>query len=223
MSITHAPKGAWVIDEIAMNRLKVIGDVHGQMEPYIHLASQAEYSICVGDIGFLDEYKQLSQLDPSKHRFVAGNHDDYHNLPPHSLGDFGVHTVPNFGDIFFVRGAFSIDVDYRTPGVNWWPEEELNMVQMEACLKLYQEVKPDFVITHDAPLSIISCMGLPKLGPHFKLGNQRTPRLLDMLWNFHEPKTWVYGHFHRNWSETVRGTEFRCLDILAYMDFDSKL
>lgn len=202
--------------------LKILGDVHGQMEPYIYMASQAEYSICLGDIGFASDYRQLSKLDPTKHRCIGGNHDDYHNLTPHFLGDFGVYTIPEFGDIFFVRGAFSIDVDYRTPGIDWFPEEELNRQQMEDCLKLYQEVKPDFVLTHDAPLSVISCMGLPNLPNYFKLGNQRTPRLLDMMFNSHEPRYHFFGHFHKDWSATIRGTEFRCLNILNYVDFFEK-
>jgi predicted phosphodiesterase len=202
--------------------LRIIGDVHGEMQPYMKLAKEAENSICVGDIGFEPQYRQMSRLDPAKHKMIPGNHDDPHHLPPHSLGDFGVYTVPGFGDIFFVRGAFSIDVDYRTPGHDWFPEEELNRNQMEAALKLYQEVKPDFMITHDAPLSVISCMGLPNLPSHFKLGAQRTPRLLDMMWNSHEPKTWVFGHFHRNWKETIRGTNFQCVHILSFVDYDTK-
>jgi predicted phosphodiesterase len=199
--------------------LKILGDVHGQMEPYIYMASQAEYSICLGDVGFQQEYNQLAKLDPTRHRIILGNHDDPTKPPPHSLGDFGVYTIPGFGNIFFVRGAFSIDVDYRTPGRDWFPEEELNRQQMEDCLKLYQEVKPDFVLTHDAPLSVISCMGLPNLPSCFKLGNQRTPRLLDMMFNSHEPKQWYFGHFHRNWEAEIRGTNFRCIDILNYVDF----
>lgn len=198
--------------------LRFIGDVHGHYEPYVQLASGAEYSICVGDVGF--HYHNINALDPEKHRIVGGNHDNYDNLSKHFLGDFGVHTVPGFGNLFYVRGAWSIDHEHRTPGRDWWWQEELSNAQMEAALKAYMEIKPDFVVTHDCPLSIIALMNLRPLGPDFDLGPQRTPRLLDMMWNFHKPKTWIYGHFHKEWKEHVTGTDFHCLHIMSIVDYD---
>lgn len=200
--------------------LRVIGDVHGKYWEYRDLANQAEYSICVGDVGF--NYEVIGGLCKEHHRIVAGNHENYHNLTPHFLGDFGTHTVPGFGDIFYVRGAFSIDWQWRTPGKDLFPEEELTEQQMYAAIEEYQRVKPDFVITHDCPLSIIPLMNLRAIGDDFEIGSQRTPRMLDMMWNSHHPKTWLYGHFHTKWKQEVQGTTFQCLKELEFQDFWQK-
>jgi hypothetical protein len=80
--------------------LRVIGDVHGQIQPddllfgkskpYLELITEAPYSVQVGDMGDGETYQQLViNVDASRHRFFPGNHDHYDQLPPHSLGDFG--------------------------------------------------------------------------------------------------------------------------------------
>jgi hypothetical protein len=145
----------------------------------------------------------------------------------YSLGDFGTHTVPGFGDIFFVRGAWSVDHLHRKkswPYKTHWKEEELSPARMEEAYKLYCEVKPDFVLTHDAPLSVIGLMKLQPFPPDwcFEIGPQRTPKLLERMHQFHQPRTWIFGHFHKHFVEYVRGTYFRCLPELKYMDFMEK-
>ena len=197
--------------------LRVFGDIHAKFEPYIKLAQEADNSICVGDVGFF--YVDLNVLDNKRHVIVAGNHDNYDNLSHHFLGDFGVHSVAGF-DIFYVRGAWSVDHKHRTPGRDWWWQEELSNRQMNEALKAYENFKPEFVITHDAPLSVISQMDLFPLGPDFDIGPQRTPRLLEMMLNIHKPKTWIFGHFHRSWRKNIEGTDFICLNILEHIDFD---
>jgi predicted phosphodiesterase len=203
--------------------LRIIGDVHGKIDQYTDLADDAQYSICLGDVGF--NYYWLKELDPTRHRCIGGNHDNYDALSEHFLGDFGVHTVPGFGDIFYVRGAWSIDHGHRNKSgalKSWWAQEEMTDDQMEAAYKMYCEVKPDFVLTHDAPLGIIGLMNLGPLPTCFELGPQRTPRLLHRMFLEHQPKTWLFGHFHKHWCEYVKGTYFRCLPELAHMDFEAK-
>ena len=57
---------------------------------------------------------------------MAGNHDNYDTIPnyPHYLGDCGFHTL-NGTEFFYLRGAYSIDRDSRTIGVDWWAQEEI--------------------------------------------------------------------------------------------------
>jgi len=31
------------------------------------------------------------------------------------------------------------------------------------------------------------------------------------LWGIHKPDLWIFGHFHNSWTQTIQGTEFRCL------------
>jgi hypothetical protein len=39
-------------------------------------------------------------------------------------------------------------------------------------------------------------------------------KLLQELFNIHQPKKWFFGHYHQSWSMTINGTDFRCLNEL---------
>jgi hypothetical protein len=123
--------------------LRIIGDVHGYIRAddkkdgrsYLHLIRNADHSLQIGDMGF--DYSPLKRVDPSKHRILAGNHDNYDALTPHFLGDYGVYSFPNF-EFFYVRGGFSIDRHLRVIGRDYWLNEELNHQQAAEALGLIQ-------------------------------------------------------------------------------------
>jgi hypothetical protein len=138
--------------------LRLIGDAHCKRVNYLKLIEKAEYSLQVGDLDIYHyHWLESAGVDPERHRFIAGNHDNYDLIgeSPHCLGDFGVWSVPGFGDIFFVRGAWSIDFQRRTPGLDWWPEEELSEGKCAEALSLYEQVKPKIVVSHACPRNII--------------------------------------------------------------------
>lgn len=200
--------------------LTLVGDVHSNIADYVRLVRDSAYSIQLGDLGF--DYSLLQQLDPACHRFLPGNHDNYAALPPHALGDFGVWKVPDAepedlsGDLFFVRGAWSIDRSSRTENVDWFAQEELSDEQFAAAIALYAELKPDFVISHDCPRSLlryVSNFGSPS----------RTNRHLQRMLEIHRPKRWFFAHHHFNWSKQIEGTLFFCLSEWAAVDMDKHL
>jgi hypothetical protein len=200
--------------------LTVVGDVHSNIADYLRLVRDSAYSIQLGDLGF--DYSLLEQLDPACHRFLPGNHDNYAALPPHALGDFGVWSVPDAdleevsGDIFFVRGAFSIDRLSRTENVDWFAEEELSDEQFAQAVALYAKRKPDFVISHDCPTAIlryVSNFGSPA----------RTNRHLQQMLDVHRPKRWFFAHHHFTWGRQIDGTLFFCIGELAALDMDKQL
>lgn len=206
-----------------MARLRLIGDVHGQLKPYAEIANGAEYSIQVGDVGFNYDYL-VQRLDPRRHKIVGGNHDNYTEVAdrfvfqtPHFLGDYGVHTVPDFGDIFYVRGGSSIDADVRTPGVDWWAKEQLGYQQLYEALEFYKRIEPDFVITHECPSSLIA-----------RLTNRsdrsfppsRTAEALEQMLCHRKPKRWFCGHHHTNTVLQLGLTVFQCIAELAWVDFN---
>jgi hypothetical protein len=221
---------------------RVIGDVHGLFRRYMDVATRAEMSIQVGDVGF--DYEPMFELDASRHKCVGGNHDNYTrgdcecngegcqkchgrgflfiNQPPHFLGDFGIWSVPMVGDIFFARGAWSIDWKNRIPGASWWDDEELKAMQMGHAHQLYLDTKPKIVVTHTCPDWIVDRMFASGMksnyGPqsHFP----RTEQWLGQLFAIHQPEIWFYGHYHHNWDQEIRGTRFICLDELYCFDFD---
>jgi len=220
---------------------RIIGDVHQKQDKYARIALEAEYSLQVGDMGF--DYSYLdAYLDPDKHKVLAGNHDNYNtqkccesgcekcegrgyifcDQTKHFLKDFGVLEIPRMHPIFYVRGAWSIDFLYRTPGISWWEDEELTMAQCEKAISLYKEVKPDFVVTHSTPLSVASCIPF-KSSFGTDLHKTRTDQMLDAMYDAHQPAFWIFGHYHLDWrkdlSNNGRETTFICLNELSYKDF----
>ena len=192
----------------------VIGDVHGKYERYYRIIRQTElhpYTVQLGDFGF--KYNTLINLDPNNHKVLGGNHDNYDIIHkyPHYLGDYGIGIVGQV-EFFYYRGAYSIDRQYRTVGIDWWENEQVSIEQFMKARELYREVKPDLVITHDAPESIVPYL----LSPGSRLYQNMTGWALNELFNIHQPKRWRSGHFHKSWKMTINGTDFRCLNELEY-------
>lgn len=191
-------------------KILLIGDVHGHIGRYIQKAKPVPYSLQVGDLDF--NYDRLSELDPNYHKVVAGNHDNYERMTPHFLGDFGV-----WNNIFFVRGEYSIDKQWRTPFLDWWPNEELGFAECCACIDYYKRVRPEIVVTHGCPASLIPDLLRPE---ERVFPPSRTTSLLEKLYKIHQPQVWVFGHWHRSWTRTYEKTTFTCLNELETLEID---
>lgn len=203
--------------------LRIIGDVHGKLNEYIPIADEAQHSIQLGDLGF--KYDPITVLDSDRHKVLGGNHDNYElvegqfiNQTPHFLGDFGVHTVPEVGDFFFVRGGYSIDKAYRTEGVSWWPGEQLSYAQGYKAYEKYQEVRPDLMLSHECPEFVIDMVSGSKVWDGEVIRPSMTAKLLQQMFEIHQPKMWFFGHHHRTFEKEVNGTMFICLPELDYID-----
>ena len=203
-----------IVRSSRMINFRLIGDVHGKYERYRLLIRKARFTIQLGDFGF--DYKTLGSVNARSHRILGGNHDNYDDVGnwPHFLGNYGVHNVPGFGDLFFIRGGFSIDHHMRTEGVSWWRAEELSMAECHMALSEYSRVKPDFVVTHECPRSIV-----PYVTASTHIIPSRTNQLLEQMLSIHRPDGWVFGHYHRSWSQLIDGTHFFCLNELECMNF----
>jgi len=171
-----------------------VNDPHGQF-------------VQVGDLG-IGFPKSQSNSFRKKFHFIRGNHDnpDICRKHPNYLGEFGNTTIDG-RDIFFISGAFSIDREYRTEGVDWWSEEELSMLQCREVMEMYLETKPEIVVSHDGPQQATHnlLIGQPL--------STRTGQLLSSMFTFHKPKYWIFGHWHKNWRAEIEGTNFICLPI----------
>jgi len=193
--------------------LTIIGDVHGHYAKYERMARKRENTVQIGDLGF--KYDCLNNLDPNNHKLIGGNHDNYDIIAkyPHYLGDFGNCSLDG-KDFFFYRGAFSIDRYYRTIGIDWWQAEQVNYSFFEEVKKLYVETKPDLVLTHDCPSSIT-----PSLLPtNSQIYHNTTSHALEELFKIHQPKMWLFGHYHVSKTIVSDGTKFICLDELETLD-----
>ncbi len=208
--------------------LRIIGDVHEEYDAYGLITKGASRSIQVGDMGFAYDYLD-NFIDYNKHRFFGGNHENYSlnekkefaKLPRHHMGNGGLIEIGNdFPAIFYVRGASSIDAQTRLPGFNWWPDEELSTSYLEGLIDMYFMASPSFVLSHTAPISAIEHIPMnPRFGPVCKF--DRTAYALEKMFSIHQPKVWLFGHWHCDIDVVVGDTRFICLDILSYADFNN--
>lgn len=198
--------------------LRFVGDVHSKIDEYYDLIRDIDYSLQLGDVGFAPQYARIQELgiDPARHRFVMGNHDDYDHIPPQALGDFGTYAVPSLDPIFYVRGAWSIDKQYRTIGIDWWEQEQLTWSRLEEAIDLFIQTKPLIMATHECPVSIAPYV----LPTDATVVQTLTTTALQTMLDAWKPRWWFFAHYHRNWRQTIQGCEFICLDELSYLDFE---
>ncbi len=188
----------------------LIGDVHGHLDRFQAKLGDAPASIQLGDFGFRYQHEwHLKNHDPAYHRVLFGNHDYYPGLHwAHSLGN---HAHLPEHSLFAIRGADSIDRHVRKEGFNWWREEELSYLEGYAALDAYEAARPEVVISHDGPASVVAAW----YGIHDK---SSTRHLLQVMLEAHHPRLWVFGHHHRSRTEERDGTTFRCLAELEIME-----
>lgn len=163
-------------DEI--RRVLIAGDARGNAAWVETLTTKAAERACpviiqVGDFGYFPDRPRgprfLSAVDTACRDngvvlwFIDGNHDDHFALAQHreieapvALTD-RVAYIPRgarmtLGDrvVGFLGGAFSVDWRDRTYGLDWWPNERTDHVDVARL----GEDRLDILITHDAPAGI---------------------------------------------------------------------
>lgn len=204
----------------------LIGDVHGLFYDYKQLIESYGWTetIQLGDfgIGFPDTQNVKLEIFGS-HRFIRGNHDNPEVCVNHSnyLGDYGClngsYNGGNCSKLFYMSGAWSIDYRWRTPGLDWWPGEQLVQADINNAIKLYKKEFPNIVISHDCPTMI-----LEKFHPRMVIPT-RTSQAFDEMLLFHKPQFWIFAHHHISWRQKISGTWFICLDELEYLDIGQKI
>jgi predicted phosphodiesterase len=192
--------------------ITIIGDVHGKYDDYLKIIRKDEnysYTVQLGDFGF--KYETLKNVDSTRHLILPGNHDNYNDCYNHShfLGDYG-YTSLNRVIFFYYRGAYSIDRQDRTIGINWWEQEQVTIDQFMKARELYREFKPDIVLTHDCP----DFMVRDYVGPYARVYENITNWALGELYKIHQPKLWIHGHYHQSKTTVYENTKFICLDEL---------
>lgn len=192
-----------------MQKIRFIGDVHAKIDKYIPLTYNIEKSVQLGDMGagFVDI--------PVFHagcRWIRGNHDNPKIAfeHPRCIRDGTVE-----GDIMYLGGAWSIDRAYRTEGVDWWPDEELSILELDNCISTAIAQHPKIMVTHDCPEVV-----LKDLFGYIHTFPNRTSQALNTIYDYCKPDIWIFGHHHQNVDMVVGRTRFICLDELKYIDLE---
>jgi len=187
----------------------IIGDVHGKINQYKWILEKHNMtSIQVGDFGFKREHdwhiKHINK-ETRMHLINFGNHDDttYKNHP-HSTGN--CCTFVNY-NLMTVRGAYSIDKHHRDEGRSWWSDEELTYAEMEKAIAQSNKYKPEILVTHDCPQLVREEL--------FGITDKSlTSNGLQVMFEQHQPRLWIFGHHHKSRNEVINGTRFICLKEL---------
>lgn len=187
---------------------RYIGDIHGKIEQYYSIIQCEHPTIQVGDFGY--GFKPMPEFH-LKDRFIRGNHDSPEICK----------TIPNYipdgsfdNETMFVGGALSIDKHYRIEGVSWWRDEELSYSELVSIIDNYAAYNPEIMVTHECPESIAGIlMGNSKLNiPSI------TRNAFENMFQLHQPKLWIFGHWHQSFNQVVNNTRFICLNELEYID-----
>lgn len=193
-------------------KISFLGDVEAR--PCPPAPADSDLCIQVGDYGYGFRTLDSLQKYSAGWKIIRGNHDDPAEArkDQNYLGDFGY--LDKY-DLFYLSGAWSIDWERRTPGLNWWEDEQLNPAQLEEAYNLYTVVKPKIVVTHEAPITI-GQMILDQKGNRAIFGNEvyptRTGLALQKMFESWQPIFWVFGHYHEPFKKQVNNTEFICVN-----------
>lgn len=206
---------------------RVMGGQHGDV-PHV--------LVHLGDFGFFPGAKgrrYLETVDAALRAHdrdlyvVDGNHDDHVTLfeadetpdPDGFVTVFNrIKHVPRghrweWGGVSFLGlgGAISLDREWRTLWVDYWPQEAITMGQ---AARVALGGRADVMVCHDAP----TCVDVPNIPPKemwpvVPMRDADQNRwLLQRVIEQVTPRIFVHGHFHSNYCKLVDGTWYIGLD-----------
>lgn len=176
-----------------------------EWEPYFTKRARQGWSVpiytCFGNHDNWDKADLLVQANPGADKI---------ELYP----DAGIYFVPRGRHLeidnvsyLFLGGAESTDQHRRKKGLNWWEREQPSSQEFEEFFQALEVIKPDTIITHDAPLRV----------ELFRMGRNKsyTPNMLESVLknSNHQPRRWYFGHHHllRKWK--IGRTKFFCCGL----------
>lgn len=195
-----------------MDKITLIGDVHGKYDKYIKICNKIENpTIQVGDMGVGFIGSKIPNNWDKKDTFFNGNHDD----PTKCLGIgnyLGKYGLKN--NVFFIGGGYSIDYMNRTPEVAWWRDEEIKETDYELIWSLVERHQPEIIASHDCPREIIQFIYNEQKDRYY---NRTCDILLQGVLDRYKPKFWVFGHHHIDNIIYHKGVVFVSLGELSYI------
>lgn len=207
--------------------MRLVGDVHGKYKQYKDLVRGHPGSIQVGDMGLgfrrVEGFRcgEFTQNPPhafmkaENHRFIRGNHDNPGECEKNSqwIKDGSIDN-----GIMFIGGAESIDKAFRVKDFTWWEDEELSQKAFDLAMHAYLRNKPHAMITHECPQEVANHL-FGRIENKLKWNQlQHTRKNFQEMFAKHQPKLWVFGHWHTSFDTVINGTRFVCLAELEARD-----
>lgn len=149
--------------------------------------------------------------------FLDGNHEDFAQLAHCPIRRDGLRGVrPRLFHLprgtrwtwhglrfLALGGATSLDRPWRTPGVDWWPDEELTSADLDRAIS---GGGCDVMLTHDAPTGV-DVPGLPPVSTWEPTEVERAARHRDLLRKVVDavqPRWLFHGHFHSRYDAELQ-------------------
>ena len=183
-------------------------------------SNKEDYLIIAGDFGGVWDGNWQDRVVQSFYNeqlyttlFIDGNHENFDLLiqypvdywnggKVHRISEKIIHLmrgqVFTIADksIFTFGGGLSIDKIYRTPGLNWWPQEDPSECEWREAMDNLERYsfQIDYIVTHAGPESIVrnEIHSMHKL---LRL-DCRTEKFLDKVLESVNYKHWFCGHYH---------------------------
>lgn len=208
-----------------MNKILVVGDVHGNFGKLNSIINvkRPELIICCGEFGYWPNHPNPGSLNfegikthGAKFLWIDGNHEDFWSLKKREGDEIApniiymqrgsAYTLPDGRRILFMGGANSIDKDMRTPGRDWFPEEQISQKDFEKALS-HEPGKIDIFISHTCPRELVSELALWN-------GEEEDPSTLALsqLHRIYLPCLWIFSHWHFYKKGYFGRTKWYCLD-----------
>jgi len=206
-------------------RILITGDIHNNFHWLNQVINQKKPDaiICCGDFGYWPKFERKSggtrplssiKLQGAEWlRWVDGNHEDFWSLALRENDEIepgiiymprgSTYTLPDGRVIMFMGGAYSIDKEWRTLGIDWFPEEEITQKD----LMELPDINVDIFITHTCPSELV--YDLIKRYP--EKGFEPSNQALSALWKIYKPDLWYFGHWHQYGEYKMMGTKCTCL------------
>jgi len=210
----------------------VVGDLHGEWGKLNQLISKKQPDIVLqcGDFGWWPKMEikapvlyghtskwRLKGIKPgnSKIYWCDGNHEEL----PHLIQDGNIHEMynqvfhgsrgstlrlPDGRIVLFAGGASSVDKDLRTPGHDWFFEENITNKEFELMLS---HKRVDVVVSHTCPTQF----EVYGTGSTEKLNDGNRIALSYVLEKY-KPSLWFFGHWHNYEYGKFENTKWFCLD-----------
>ncbi|MCF8019867.1 MAG: metallophosphoesterase [Vallitaleaceae bacterium] len=206
-----------------MQKIIITGDIHmefGRLNELIN-KKKPDLIICCGDFGYWPHVKwgepltNIKLQGTDKVLWCDGNHEDHWALQQRETDELApgiiymprgsTYTLDDGRTIMFMGGADSIDKQWRTIGIDWFPEEIITYKDLEGL----PDIKVDIFITHTCPNELV--LDLIKHYPekNYEPSNQA----LSELWSRYKPDLWFFGHWHHY--KELKMMETRCYALSA--------
>lgn len=205
----------------------ITGDTHGEISRFEYIQTRYQLTendclIVAGDFGCLsgrgaqDEAKldRLAAL-PYTILFLDGNHECFPQIfsfPEEYWNGGRIHRIRrnvihlmrgqvfdlDGTEVFTMGGGYSIDVMYRLPGRNWWPEE---MPADEEYAEAWRNLeahgnKADVLISHAAPEETMQMFQQTGVISHRYLEEGRLNAFLETVRQTVRHSLYYFGHMH---------------------------